>query len=121
MTLAYMAPSGIFALIFLRPELPARLHSLPLGFWFASAGLVLFCTVFAHLLWFRSLQRIEAGQAAISTYIIPIFSLAYARLWLGESIRLTTIVAAVAIIAGIVIAEYGNFRKSRPEIVREPH
>lgn len=121
MTLAYMAPSGVFALVFFRPELMVRLHTVPIGFWLALGGLVFFCTILSHFGWFWSLQHIEAGPAATSTYIIPIFSLAYARIWLGESITVSTVIAAATILAGIVIAESGDFRKRKPELEGEPH
>jgi len=110
MTLGYMAPSGVFAMAFYRPELLPRLATVPVGFWLALGALVLFCTVLSQFGWFWVLQNMEAGPAAISTYLIPIFSLAYARIWLNEPIRFPTIIAAVGIVAGVVISSLGPKR-----------
>lgn len=104
MTLGYMAPSGLFSLPYLNRNLVTKIGSFPLEFWLALIVLVLFCTIIAHFIWFWALKKIEAGPVAISTYIIPVFSIFYSWVWLNEVITLSTIIGALAILSGVLIS-----------------
>lgn len=104
LTMLYMVPG----LVLILPMLPygplPDLGSFETGFWVALWFLIIFCTILAYVGWFWAVERIGAGRVAISTYVIPLFSLVYARIWLGEPIGWPTVVAAGAIVAGVVIA-----------------
>ena len=109
LTLGYMAPAGFLAMVLYRPGLTADIATAPPGFWGALIFLVLFCTIFAYMGWFWALARVEAGPSAIFTFIIPLFSLAYARIWLDEPIGVPIMVGAAGIVVGVVIASLGSW------------
>ena len=119
MTLLYMTPGGLFSIFFFRPELVGDLAAAPSMFWIVLAFLILGCTMFCYMGWFWALSRVEAGPSSIFTYIIPIFAIVYARIWLDEHIGLPTLVGAAGIIAGVVIAGVGG-RNRRGSTAQAP-
>jgi drug/metabolite transporter (DMT)-like permease len=108
MSLGYMLPAGILSLSLWRPGLASDLAAVPTGFWPALSVLVVFSTLLATMGWFWALTRVEAGPAAISTFVIPIFSLAYSWAFLGEPIGPPELLGAGGIIAGVAIATLGR-------------
>jgi len=62
-------------------------------------------------LWNAAQKTIEVGEAALFSYLLPIFSIPVAVIWLGEKITLPFMVGAAIIAIGVVIAEY-----KRPKI-----
>jgi drug/metabolite transporter (DMT)-like permease len=104
MTFLYMSPSLILLVPFIAASPVPDFSSFGSAFWVSLGFLVIFCTIGAYIGWLWAIERIGAGPVAISTYIIPLFSLAYARIWLNEPIGIPTIVAAAFIVAGVVIA-----------------
>lgn len=108
MNYGYMAPTGLLVLTMWKGDLVTRSLELPVMFWLVLGFLVVFCTILANIGYFWALQRIETGPVAISTYLIPLFSLGYARIFLRESIGLVTIVAAGCIVAGVIVASAGD-------------
>lgn len=107
MTMLYMAPASIFLIPMIAADPQSVAPAMPLSAWIALAFLVIFCTLGAYVGWLWGVERLGAGPAATSTYIIPLFSLAYARIWLGEPIGPGTIVGAVLIVAGVIAANVG--------------
>jgi drug/metabolite transporter (DMT)-like permease len=88
---------------------PSRdLTAFPVSFWVALGFLVIFCTFAAYLGWLWAVAKIGAGRTAVTTYIIPLFSLAYARIWLGEPIGIPTVIGAICILIGVVFANAGG-------------
>jgi drug/metabolite transporter (DMT)-like permease len=108
MTLAYMAPGGILSLALYNPGVARDVAGMSTQLWLALAFLVIFCTIGAYIGWFWALTRVEAGPASIFTYIIPIFTIAYARIWLDEPIGLPIIVGAAGIVVGVIVAGMGG-------------
>lgn len=53
----------------------------------------------------RAQKSIEIGEASLFSYLLPLFSLPLAVLWLGEKITPTYLVGGVIIIIGVIIAE----------------
>lgn len=53
----------------------------------------------------KAQKSIEIGEASLFSYLLPIFSLPLAVLWLGEKITPTYIVGGIIIIIGVAIAE----------------
>jgi drug/metabolite transporter (DMT)-like permease len=59
----------------------------------------------AYTLWTRAQKTIEIGEAAIFSYLYPVFSAPLAVFWLKERITLPFIVGAVVVAVGVFIAE----------------
>ncbi len=64
-------------------------------------GLAVVCTAVAYLLYFRLILDIGAVQASSVTLIIPIFSMVWGTLFLGETITWVKVLACLIIISGV--------------------
>jgi drug/metabolite transporter (DMT)-like permease len=96
--------AAVIPLLFLiRGGLIAKLPTLPLDVWLSIAFLSLVCTVFAFVIWFRALQRMEASQAASFVYLEPLFGVSFSKLLLDEPITLTLLVGAALLIGGVYL------------------
>jgi len=77
-------------------------HAIPTASWYAGGVLGIVCTGIGFVLYFRLIQRVGAARAATSTYLVPIFGIAWAWLLLGER-PTTAMIASAALIVGSVI------------------
>ena len=90
-------------LFFVRGSLIAKLPTLPPSVWLSVAFLSLVCTVFAFVIWFRALQRMEASQAASFIYLEPLFGVSFSKLLLDEPITLALLVGAAVLVGGVYL------------------
>lgn len=91
-------------------DLIAQITSEPfwahMGVWymaFASGAL-------AYFLYSEGQRRIEASEAVIFYYLIPLFTAPFAIFWLGEKLTPLFLLGAAIITAGVFIAEYKKRR-----------
>lgn len=75
--------------------------SLPLYSWAGFLYLAVTCTVFAYFAWSYSLERIDASQAAVFLYLVPLSSIALSYIFLGESLTQYSALGALLIFAGV--------------------
>lgn len=108
MSYGYLVPSGLLCLVLYRPGMFAEVTTFPLQFWLILGFIVVMLTVFANLAFSWALSKVDAGQAAISTYLIPPTSLFYAWFFLRETIGIITILGAVLVIGGVFVANLAN-------------
>jgi drug/metabolite transporter (DMT)-like permease len=85
---------------------------IPLTSWLAAAALGVLCTGIAYWIFFRLIQRVGSARASTTTYLVPIFGVAWGWLLLGERPTLT-MVASAALILGSVILSQRESRKSQ--------
>lgn len=71
--------------------------------WIAIAYYGVVVTVVAFLLWARGVARVRASTAAVFTGVLPISAVGLSYLVLGEQVRLSHLVGAACVIAGIVL------------------
>jgi len=64
----------------------------------------------AYTLWARAQKTIEIGEAALFSYLYPIFSAPLAVFWLKEKITNSFALGAVLVTIGVLIAEYKRHR-----------
>jgi drug/metabolite transporter (DMT)-like permease len=96
--------AAVIPLLFLvRGSLIAKLPTLPPSAWLSIAFLSLACTVFAFIIWFRALQRMEASQAASFVYLEPLFGVSFSKLLLNEPITLALVIGAALLIGGVYL------------------
>ena len=57
-------------------------------------------------------KTIEIGEAAVFSYLYPLFAAPLAVLWLGEKITPSFIFGGLVITVGVVIAEYKKRKKN---------
>lgn len=67
----------------------------------------------AYYLYNRAQKSIEVGEAAVFSYLYPLFAAPLAVLWLGEKINSQFIVGAIVIALGVFIAEYKRTKLSK--------
>jgi drug/metabolite transporter (DMT)-like permease len=106
-------PTGFIVLTFWRP--PEFFESIPaipsVSLFLVLVLLVIASRVFGFWLWNWALQRIEAGNTAIFSYIQALFALVIARIWLNELIGPAISWATAAIILGVLIANWEKWRE----------
>ena len=96
--------AAVIPLLFLvRGSLIAKLPTLPPSVWLSIAFLSLACTVFAFVIWFRALQRMEASRAASFVYLVPLFGVSFSKLLLDEPITLVLVIGAALLIGGVYL------------------
>lgn len=92
----FMAPFALATL----PDHPIALRS-----WVSAAGLGVICTGTAFALYYRLINRIGGPRASTVTYLIPLFSVLWAWLVLGEQLTFRMAVAAICILGGVALSQ----------------
>lgn len=77
----------------------------PMRSWLSVAALGVLCTGIAFVMYYRLIARIGAPRAATSTYLVPLFGVAWAWWLLGEPLTWTMALAGVLILGGVVLSQ----------------
>ena len=77
----------------------------PTRAWLSAATLGVLCTGIAFVMYYRLIARIGAPRAATSTYLVPLFGVAWAWWLLGEPLTWTMALAGVLILGGVVLSQ----------------
>ncbi len=111
MTLVYM--QGGFTLMMLLPlwltsdELLPNQSALPL---IAYAGIA--ASIFAPLMWVKSIDLIGADSSAMFMNLIPVISITLAATILGEKVHTYHLIGGLLVIAGVLLAQVKTDKKS---------
>ena len=108
---------GLFvsSLVLLPFALWARPEVLPVGnIWWSVFALGIVCTGFGFVMFYRLIDRIGAGRAIMTTYLIPVFSILWGNIFLGESVTLIMVVGCILVLLGVGLTT----RKSNLDKVR---
>jgi drug/metabolite transporter (DMT)-like permease len=73
-------------------------------------GLALMCTAIAYLIYFRLILEIGAVKASTVTLIVPMFSMLWGTLFLGENITWVKILACAIIFSGVGLINGQKFQ-----------
>jgi drug/metabolite transporter (DMT)-like permease len=73
--------------------------------WSAATALGVVCTGIAYWLFFRLIQRVGSSRASTTTYLVPIFGVAWGWLLLGERPTWTMIASAVLILGSVILSQ----------------
>lgn len=96
--------AAVIPLVFLIDgNLIVKLPTLPATVWLSIAFLAFLCTVFAFVVWFWALQKMEASQVSSFTYLVPLFGTSFSQVILGESITPALIVGGAILLGGVYI------------------
>jgi drug/metabolite transporter (DMT)-like permease len=77
----------------------------PMHSWLAAAALGVLCTGIAYALLFRLIARVGAARAITCTYLIPVFGVGWAWLFLGEAPTATMAVAGIVILGSVIVSQ----------------
>lgn len=72
--------------------------------WLGIAGLGVFSTAIAYLLFFRLVERTSPSVAMTVTFVVPLFSMFWGELFLGEEVTSRMILGAIIVLAGTALA-----------------
>lgn len=73
--------------------------------WLSAAALGVLCTGTAYLLYYRLIYRIGAPGASTVTYLVPLFAVIWAWLFLSEPLTLTMAIAGALILSGVALSQ----------------
>ncbi|MDD2666440.1 MAG: DMT family transporter [Methanocellales archaeon] len=77
----------------------------PINIWGIIFALAILCTVCGTLLYFEALRELEASKTNVFTFLIPVFAVIQASVFLGERIHTYQVVCGALIIFGIWLAQ----------------
>ncbi|MCX8090778.1 MAG: DMT family transporter [Verrucomicrobiae bacterium] len=86
-----------------RETLAAATH-LPLSAWGLLLVMALICTAFGYGFWLVVIRESEVNVAALTVLAQPVYGVALAALWLGESLHWGQLWGSAVIVAGLFIA-----------------
>ena len=95
--------ASIPLLIWVEPFQFAQLAALDWRGWLAFAFLALFMYGLSMVLFFYVLQHLPVTVASASLYLLPVFGILLAALFLGERLTLTAIVGTAVVLASTVL------------------
>jgi drug/metabolite transporter (DMT)-like permease len=78
---------------------------IPVASWIAATLLGVLCTGIAYWLFFRLIQRVGAPRASTTTYLVPIFGVAWGWLLLNEQPTWTMIASAALILGSVILSQ----------------
>ncbi|MDP2745303.1 DMT family transporter [Pseudomonas sp.] len=104
---AFVGTIFFLPLALLSAPLPASVSSMGLG---AVAYLGILVTVGAYGLYNFGVSRLPASQASGFTNLIPVFTLLFAILLLGESLNAVQMLAAGLVFAGVLLSQWRGTR-----------
>jgi drug/metabolite transporter (DMT)-like permease len=80
-------------------------QSISMKSWAAVAALGVICTGIAFVMYYRLIARIGAPRAATTTYLVPLFGVAWAWLLLDEPMTVTMGSAGALILGSVVLSQ----------------
>jgi drug/metabolite transporter (DMT)-like permease len=80
-------------------------HPLPVRAWVSAILLGILCTGAAFVIYYRLINRIGAPRAATVTYLIPLFSVLWAWVLLGEALTARMAIAGGLILGGVALSQ----------------
>jgi drug/metabolite transporter (DMT)-like permease len=72
--------------------------------WLCLAGLSIFCTAIAYLLFYRLIARLGAYRTVTVTFLVPVFSLLWGGLFLGERLTGVMLLGSLLVLLGVALA-----------------
>ena len=80
-------------------------HPLPARAWLSAILLGILCTGVAFVFYYRLINRIGASRAATVTYLVPLFSVLWAWVFLGEALTARMAIAGGLILSGVALSQ----------------
>ena len=87
------------------PNIVPLVLSLPLEAILGIIYMALLSGNLAYLLWTKAQKRIEVGEVALFSYLIPVISTPIAIIWLKESVNKYFVFGTILIVIGLIIAQ----------------
>jgi drug/metabolite transporter (DMT)-like permease len=75
--------------------------------WVIVLYLAFVCSGLAYILWYESLNHLDASKAGSFLFTIPLFTIMIAHLTIGEAVTRSVVIGAALVILGVYLAERG--------------
>lgn len=86
----------------------------PAQAWLSVTALGVLCTGGGFLLFYRLIARIGPSNAVMTTYLIPVFSILWGALFLGEDVTAFMLAGCALVLAGVGLTTGGLGPRGRP-------
>jgi drug/metabolite transporter (DMT)-like permease len=116
-TVLYL-PLGLGALLV--PAYRADIAHASAQAWWGVAYLIVMTSVVSYLLWYWALAYLAAARVAVFTNLQPLATALMAQAILGEPITLGFYVAAVVVICGVLLAQWGATDAAEEALLESP-
>jgi drug/metabolite transporter (DMT)-like permease len=93
-------------------------NAIPVHSWASVVALGVLCTGFAYALFYRLIGKIGATRAAMVTYLVPAFGVAWGWLFLGEPLTPSMAAGGALILGGMIFGQREG--RSQAERVHSP-
>lgn len=114
-----VADAILLALIVaLEPDSLARLAAIGAGAWLSLLLIALFSLSISMVLFFIVLERIDATQASLSIYLLPVFGVLLSAVTIGEKITWNLILGGALVLASTFLVTTYEERKKALEVHR---
>lgn len=88
--------------------------TIPALSWLNAVLLGVLSTGLAYGLYFRLIGRVGASRAATTTYLVPLFGVAWAWLFLGEPVTPTMAISGALILGSVIVSQRRSTATPRP-------
>jgi len=96
--------------------------AIPAHSWASVIALGILCTGTAYALFYRLIGRIGAPRAAMVTYLVPAFGVAWGWLFLGEPLTPSMAAGGALILGGMIFGQRdAKPQAARPIVIRHGH
>jgi drug/metabolite transporter (DMT)-like permease len=87
-------------------------HAISVKAWLSAAALGVLCTGVAFVIYYRLIERIGANRTSMVTYLIPLFGVAWAWMFIGEPVTVTMGVACALILGSVAVSQRWGRKKA---------
>jgi drug/metabolite transporter (DMT)-like permease len=93
----------------------ARVGQFTARTWTGLLLLTFFHNFLSMVLFLKALKQLDASQAALSNYLITVFGVIIAAVWLHEKLTLSAIIGGLLVLAGTMLVTMWEGRNQPPE------
>jgi drug/metabolite transporter (DMT)-like permease len=87
-------------------------NAIPVHSWVSVIALGILCTGIAYALFYRLIGRVGATRAAMVTYLVPVFGVAWGWLFLGEPLTPSMAAGGALILGGMIFGQRDASQRS---------
>jgi drug/metabolite transporter (DMT)-like permease len=104
--------------IFYEPDIFARIPSFTIQTWTGMGLLTIFHNFLSMVLFFKALKVLDAMQVALSNYLITLFGLPVAAIWLGETLKGQAVFGGVLVLVSTLLITIADFKMSKSKEIK---
>lgn len=110
-TLAMMGGLPIITLYGLYQDAVAVWQDIDLLTWFGLSYVIIFGTIVAFAFWYIGIQRTSPVRATVFHFIVPVTSMVFGALLLGDPVTTGQIVGALLVFSGLIVVKLKSLQQ----------